>query len=91
MNNVEVFNGRAEAFTGDKAAVVTFRAVERFGVSLPIAAEMVATGGRLAVLIGTGQMSQLKELTPSLKWDEPIIFPLSANRSLVIGQLHYHG
>jgi 16S rRNA (guanine527-N7)-methyltransferase len=91
MNNVEVFNGRAEAFTGDKANVVTFRAVERFGVSLPIAAEMVTTVGRLAVLIGTAQVSQLKELTPSLKWDEPIIFPLSANRSLVIGQRHQYG
>jgi 16S rRNA (guanine527-N7)-methyltransferase len=91
MNNVEVFNGRAEAFTGGKADVVTFRAVERFGVSLPIAAEMLATTGRLAVLIGTAQMNQLNELTPSLKWDEPIIFPLSDNRSLVIGQRHHHG
>src|SRR5262249_31150539 len=52
LTNVDVFDSRAEDFRGACADIVTMRAVERFDLILPIAASLVAPGGRLALLIG---------------------------------------
>ena len=59
IDGVDVFTGRAEDW-GKKADLVTFRAVEKFGRILPVAANLVAENGRLGLLIGQGQLQLLK-------------------------------
>jgi 16S rRNA (guanine527-N7)-methyltransferase len=86
LTDVEVFVGRAKLFTGSRADVVTLRAVERFGSILPVAAELVAASGRLAVLVGQTQVKEAIELLAGLKWDEPIKLPLSESRVLILGR-----
>jgi 16S rRNA (guanine527-N7)-methyltransferase len=65
--------------------VVTLRAVERFETILPIAASLVAPGGRLALLIGSDQLSQAHALLPSFLWQSTTPIPLSQSRIVVIG------
>jgi 16S rRNA (guanine527-N7)-methyltransferase len=86
LTNVDVFGGRADAYTGPLAGVVTLRAVEHFASALPTAARLVAPGGRLALLIGQAQTAQAAELLPSAAWDAPIPLPLSSNRVLLIAR-----
>ena len=64
--------------------VVTLRAVERFESILPVAASLVAPGGRLALLIGAGQEQKARNHA-SLQWAESIPVPRSKARILLIG------
>jgi len=84
LTNVDVFAGRAEAFSGP-ADLVTLRAVERFEEVLPTAARLVASEGRLALLIGEGQVKAAREKLPDLRWSDPAPIPQSANRVLLVG------
>jgi 16S rRNA (guanine527-N7)-methyltransferase len=86
LESVDVFVGRAEGFSGDKGTVVTFRAVEHFESITKIAAGMVASAGRLAILAGSTQLSEVRENLLDLKWEEIHDLPLSVNRSLIIGR-----
>jgi len=88
LANTSVFSGRAEdlAKSGADADVVTLRAVERFESVLPIAASLVRPGGRLALLIGRGQVDQAGELTPNFEWNLPMNVPVSDVRALLIGR-----
>jgi 16S rRNA (guanine527-N7)-methyltransferase len=83
LSDVEVFCGRAEAYTGDLADVVTLRAVERFEKVMPVSAQLAATGSRLALLIGQSQLGQARET--SFDWGDPLPIPLSENRVLLVG------
>jgi 16S rRNA (guanine527-N7)-methyltransferase len=85
LTNVDVFCGRAESYGGDRAAIVTLRAVERFDQILPVAAGLVGAAGRLALLIGAAQCARVVSLTPGFQWNQPIPIPLSDNRVLLIG------
>jgi len=85
LENVDVFTGRAESFSGPRADVVTLRAVERFEAILPVAAGLVAPHGRLAVLVGAGQVGKAQDLAPAMLWGAPIALPLSSERRVVIG------
>jgi 16S rRNA (guanine527-N7)-methyltransferase len=85
FENVEVFCGRAESFSGFKGAVVTLRAVERFETILPVAAGLVASQGQLAVLVGAAQVGKVRELAPGMLWDAPIGLPLSSQRRVIMG------
>jgi 16S rRNA (guanine527-N7)-methyltransferase len=85
LTNINVFAGRAEAHSNPPANVVTLRAVEHFETVLPIAARLVAPGGRLALLIGQVQLTQAHNLAPELVWTPPIPIPLSTSRVLAIG------
>lgn len=82
LKGISVVNRRAEEI-GETASVVTLRAVERFATVLPIAAEKVATEGRLGLLIGREQMALAKEVLPGT-WEDPVEIPLSDNRILGI-------
>ena len=55
LDGAEVFGSRAETW-GKTADLVTLRAVEQFDRALPVAASLVAPGGRLCLLIGASQM-----------------------------------
>lgn len=85
LTDINVFPGRAEAYSGPPADVVTLRAVERFSSALPTAARLVSPGGRLALLVGQSQIAQATELLPSAAWSAPISLPLSSSRVLLIG------
>ncbi|MBZ5570661.1 MAG: 16S rRNA (guanine(527)-N(7))-methyltransferase RsmG [Acidobacteriia bacterium] len=85
LTNIDVFSGRAESYTGDLADVVALRAVERFDITLPVAARLVARGGRLALLIGASQAMRARDLAPELVWAKEMPVPLSSNRILLLG------
>ena len=85
LTDVDVFCGRAQAYEGDRAAIVTLRAVERFDEVLPVAANLVASGGRLALLIGQAQCARVPRLMPDFSWAAPLPIPLSASRVLLVG------
>ncbi len=85
LTNVNIFAGRAEDFPA-QADVVTLRAVERFEAALPLAARLMAPGGRLALLIGEAQADRARLLLPRLRWQAPNPIPLSRNRVLLVGE-----
>jgi 16S rRNA (guanine527-N7)-methyltransferase len=86
LEGVEVFVGRAEGFPAASADIVTLRAVERFENILPIAAGLVSTGGRLALLIGNQQIERAKAIVTDLKWQAAVPVPLSNNRAVLVGE-----
>ena len=86
LTNIDVFSGRAENYE-KLAEVVTLRAVERFETALPIAANKVTEKGRLGLLIGQSQVSQVRELAPSFHWSDPARVPKSKSRVILIGTL----
>ena len=85
LTNIDVFAGRAEDFPGS-ADLVILRAVERFEAILPTAAGLVVSGGRLAVLIGEGQVKAAHEKLPELRWLALAPIPQSTNRVLLVGE-----
>lgn len=74
------------------ASVVTFRAVEKFDLILPLAANMVRkelhddSRGRLAILIGSSQTSQAERLLPDWIFHPQIPVPGSENRVVLCGE-----
>lgn len=82
LTNVNVISARAETLSST-ANVVTLRAVEHFTTILPIAARLVASPGRLGLLIGAGQLPEL--LPVNLEWSPPIPIPHAHSRVLSIG------
>ena len=53
------------------ADIVTLRAVEHFDSILPAAANLVAPGGLLALLVGESQLERARQLTPGFLWSPP--------------------
>jgi 16S rRNA (guanine527-N7)-methyltransferase len=84
LTDVNILTARAETITSVSFDVVTLRAVERFPSILPIAARLVAPGGRLALLIASAQLAHARSLLPHLAWAEPEPVPLSRSRILAV-------
>jgi len=84
LGNVTVFSRRGEDYPG-MAELVIMRAVERFDVSLAVALRMVGPGGRLALMIGKGQVEKAGELGSAIAWSEPIDVPGGHSRVLLVG------
>lgn len=85
LSDVDVFAGRASAFTGF-ADFVTVRAIERFEAMLPVAAGLLGPAGSLTMLVGKAQVRPIRNLLPDLKWSEAVDLPLSFNRVLITGR-----
>jgi 16S rRNA (guanine527-N7)-methyltransferase len=86
LEGAQVFGGRAEEW-GKTADVVTLRAVEKFERALPVAAKLVAPGGRLCLLIGSGQVNAAQDLIgESWTWAKPVTVPKAAGRVVVIAE-----
>jgi 16S rRNA (guanine527-N7)-methyltransferase len=85
LDNAEVFSARAEQW-GKTADLVTLRAVEQFDRALPAAAKLVGAGGRLCLLIGTGQVSTAQEILGA-DWtgQKPNVVPRSTGRVVLVG------
>jgi 16S rRNA (guanine527-N7)-methyltransferase len=86
LTGIDVFAGRAETIQDRIFDVVTLRAVERFDDVLPVAAKLLNREGRLALLVGEGQISAAATLLPSFRWQDPVRIPISASRVLLIGR-----
>lgn len=86
LTDVNIQNVRAETLSPLAFDVVTLRAVERFEAVLPIAARLLKPQGRLALLIGTAQLSEARSLLPNHDFSDPLPIPLSTSRVLLLGQ-----
>jgi 16S rRNA (guanine527-N7)-methyltransferase len=101
LTHVNVFCGRAQEFLSSAASeypatraaaspnppadIVTLRAVEQFESILPIAASLVASAGRLALLVGESQVRAAYNVLPAFRWNDPVPIPLSTKRVLLVG------
>jgi len=84
LDTAEVFCGRAEEWP-KTADVVSLRAVEKFERVLPVAARLVAPGGRLCLLIGEKQLTKARELvTEPFTWHDAVAIPQSAGRVVAV-------
>jgi 16S rRNA (guanine527-N7)-methyltransferase len=86
FSNVKVHAERAEQVSA-QADLVTLRAVEQFDQILPVALKLIASPGRIALLIGDSQVPAAKSALPAVRWENPSPLPLSQNRSLLVGHL----
>ena len=84
LTDINIQNARAEAIT-QTFDVVTLRAVEHFADMLPVAARLLAPTARLALLIGSSQLSESRSSLPDLSWRDPLPIPESKSRLLLIG------
>jgi 16S rRNA (guanine527-N7)-methyltransferase len=84
MENVEVFSGRGEKYS-KTASVVTMRAVESFEKTLPLALKLVGPGGRIALMIGAGQVDAARGLARQVDWFHPEQVPGGHSRVLLTG------
>ena len=85
LTDINIQNARAESLPGLSFNVVTLRAVERFESILPIAAGLLANGGRLALLIGQSQLPKAQSSLLTLNWSQPTPIPHSQSRLLAVG------
>ncbi len=85
LTDINIQNTRAESLPQASFDVVTLRAVERFDTILPTAAALVAPNGRLALLIGTAQLTKAENALPNFELDQPRTIPESASRVLLVG------
>ena len=86
LPGVQVENSRAETLPPGSSDLVTLRAVERFAEALPIAAQLVRPGGRIALLISSSQVPAAQTGLSGIDWFAPITIPLSQSRVLLIGR-----
>jgi 16S rRNA (guanine527-N7)-methyltransferase len=92
LTDVDVQNCRAEDIPSADIPgapafdVVTLRAVERFTDILPIAERLLASSGRLAILIGSSQLETARAALPDLSWQDPLPVPLSQSRVLLLAK-----
>ena len=84
LKNAKVFSDRAEDYPGT-ADLVMLRAVERFEQALLMAVGLTTAGGRVALMIGSGQVELAKRLAAEMVWDEPVEVPCSLSRDLLVG------
>ena len=84
LSNVKVFAGRAEGYS-ESVDLVLLRAVEKFEQALRMAVRLTNEGGRIALMIGSGQVNSARELAGEVIWDNPVEVPCSLSRELLVG------
>jgi 16S rRNA (guanine527-N7)-methyltransferase len=84
LTNVKTIRQRGEDYPG-QAALVTMRAVEDFSKSALVALRLVRGGGRLALMIGAGQVDHAAALLRDVSWDPAISLPGSRARVILAG------
>jgi 16S rRNA (guanine527-N7)-methyltransferase len=84
LKNARVARQRAENYSGT-ATLVTMRAVEKFEAAIPVVLNLVQPGGRLALMIGTGQMGTAMRVAAELSWSQAVPVPQSHSRVLLVG------
>jgi 16S rRNA (guanine527-N7)-methyltransferase len=87
LTDINIQTVRAETLPPATFEVVTLRAVERLPEILPVAANLLAPQGSLALLIASPQLESIRSKLPNLTWDPQIPIPNSQSRVLLIGHL----
>ncbi len=85
LTDINIQNARAETLPST-FDVVTLRAVERLAEALPIAVNLLAPSGRLALLIASSQIETTRSALPNLAWQPAIPIPQSKSRLLLLGR-----
>jgi len=85
LTDIDIQNVRAETVPPSSFEIVTLRAVERLSKVLPVAADLVAPQGRLALLIAHSQLESTRSALPNMTWQPPIPIPQSQSRVLLVG------
>jgi 16S rRNA (guanine527-N7)-methyltransferase len=86
LTNIDIQNARAETLPPSSFEIITVRAVERLNQVLPVAAKLLAPGGRLALLISSAQQEAITSTLRNFNWKPPTPIPNSESRQLLIGQ-----
>ena len=81
-----VQNARAESLPPGAFDVVCLRAVERFEMTLPVAAGLVKPGGLLALLLGAAQVGAASSILSNWKLSLPGAIPDSGSRVVLFGR-----
>lgn len=84
LANAKVFAQRAESYPGT-ADLITMRAVEKFSDTLPMALRLIRHGGRIALMIGVGQLEQARTLAREIAWQASVPVPGGHSRVLAVG------
>ncbi|MFL6314079.1 MAG: 16S rRNA (guanine(527)-N(7))-methyltransferase RsmG [Terriglobales bacterium] len=84
LSNVKVFADRAEGYSGT-ADLVMLRAVEKFEQALRMGVRLTNEGGRVALMIGSGQVEAARKLAVEVIWNDAIEVPCSLSRELLVG------
>lgn len=84
LANVTIFADRAEKYS-KMADLVIMRAVERFDKTLPLAVQLVKPQGRIALMIGSGQVDTARELSKKINWGDSVTVPGGYSRMLFVG------
>jgi 16S rRNA (guanine527-N7)-methyltransferase len=84
LKNLKVFSDRAESYPA-MADLVMLRAVERFEQALQMTIRLTRTGGRIALMIGSGQVEPARRLGSAVNWSDPVQMPRGHSRELLIG------
>jgi 16S rRNA (guanine527-N7)-methyltransferase len=84
LKNVTVFSDRAESYP-ETADLVMLRAVEKFEQALHVGIGLTKQGGRIALLIGSGQVEPAHGLSSKVSWNNPMQLPCSSSRALLMG------
>jgi 16S rRNA (guanine527-N7)-methyltransferase len=84
LKNVKVFSDRAERCS-EAADLAMLRAVEKFEQALPMALRLTKAGGRIALMIGSGQVESARRVGKDVYWSNPVQIPCSNSRELLIG------
>lgn len=84
LANARAVRQRGEEYPG-QADLVIMRAVEDFSKSAPLALQLVRDGGRLALMIGAGQVAHAKTLLNNVSWEPAFPIPGSHSRVILAG------
>lgn len=84
LKNVKVFSDSAESYLSS-ADLVMLRAVEKFEKALQLAVDLTKRDGRIALMIGAGQVESARNLVAGVNWGEPVQIPCSSSRELLVG------
>jgi 16S rRNA (guanine527-N7)-methyltransferase len=84
LKSVKVFSDRAESYPGT-ADLTMLRAVEKFEQALPMAIQLTKAGGRIALMIGSGQVESARRVGTEVHWSSAVSVPRSNSRELLVG------
>jgi 16S rRNA (guanine527-N7)-methyltransferase len=84
LKNVNVFSDRAESYPGT-ADLVILRAVEKFEQALQMALRLTKADGRIALMIGSGQVESARKVGIGVNWTDGVPIPCSNSRELLVG------
>ena len=86
LTDIDIQDTRAELLPPTTFDLVTLRAVDRLVDVLPIASNLLAPRGRLALLVSSSQLPTIRSTLPTLSWDPPLPVPGSQSRLLLLGR-----